>query len=93
MRHDAPGARRGTGLNIKLQPREVRKSEDLDAAFTSIVTRDPATYHGWFIGGGDEYAFNWLPGLFWKNEYRLLQFDKQVVAVRFADGTGAYRVE
>jgi outer membrane immunogenic protein len=57
------------------------------------VTRDAATYHGWFIGGGDEYAFNWLPGLFWKNEYRLSQFDKQVVAVRFADGTGAYGVE
>jgi len=32
------------------------------------------TYHGWFIGGGTEYALNlnWLPihGLFWRNEYR-----------------------
>jgi outer membrane immunogenic protein len=32
------------------------------------------TYHGWFLGGGTEYAlnFSWLPiqGLFWRNEYR-----------------------
>lgn len=31
-------------LNIKLQPREVRKSEDLDAAFASIVKEKP---DGW----------------------------------------------
>jgi outer membrane immunogenic protein len=33
------------------------------------------TYHGWFLGGGTEYAFTGLgllpiPGLFWRNEYR-----------------------
>ena len=28
-------------LNIKLQPREVRKSEDLDAAFAAIVNEKP----------------------------------------------------
>jgi putative ABC transport system substrate-binding protein len=28
-------------LNIKLQPREVRKSEDLDAAFAAIVKEKP----------------------------------------------------
>jgi outer membrane immunogenic protein len=32
------------------------------------------TYHGWFLGGGTEYALNydWIPikGLFWRNEYR-----------------------
>jgi outer membrane immunogenic protein len=59
------------------------------------VTRDPATFHGWFIGGGEEYAFTWLPvpGLFWKTEYRLSEFDKQLAAVRFADGSGAYGIE
>ena len=37
------------------------------------------TYHGWFIGGGTEYALNfgWLPihGLFWRNEYRYASYD------------------
>jgi outer membrane immunogenic protein len=28
------------------------------------------TRHGWFFGGGTEYAISALPGLFWKNEYR-----------------------
>jgi outer membrane immunogenic protein len=34
------------------------------------------TYHGWFVGAGDEYALNFLPGLFWKTEYRFSEFDK-----------------
>ena len=42
------------------------------------------TYHGWFIGGGEEYAFTWLPvpGLFWKTEYRVSEFDRQNVINR-----------
>jgi len=32
------------------------------------------TYHGWFIGGGTEYALAWLPGLFWRNEYRYASY-------------------
>jgi outer membrane immunogenic protein len=28
------------------------------------------TYKGWFLGSGYEYRFDWLPGLFWKTEYR-----------------------
>jgi outer membrane immunogenic protein len=36
------------------------------------------TYHGWFLGGGTEYAldFDWLPihGLFWRNEYRYASY-------------------
>jgi len=27
---------------------------------------DERTYKGWFLGAGDEYALNFLPGLFWK---------------------------
>ena len=38
---------------------------------------DKRTYNGWFLGGGDEYALNFLPGLFWKTEYRLSEFDVQ----------------
>src|SRR3954464_7545283 len=30
---------------------------------------------GWFLGGGTEYAFNFLPGLFLKSEYRFADFD------------------
>jgi hypothetical protein len=32
------------------------------------------TYKGWFIGSGVEYAIGWLPGLFWKNEYRFADY-------------------
>ena len=42
------------------------------------------TYHGWFIGGGTEYALNWswLPihGLFWRNEYRYSSFKAKDVS-------------
>ncbi len=31
-------------------------------------------YDGFFIGGGTEYAIGWLPGLFWKNEYRYADY-------------------
>jgi len=34
------------------------------------------TYNGWFIGGGTEYGFNWLPGLFLKTEYRYYTYDR-----------------
>jgi outer membrane immunogenic protein len=27
-------------------------------------------YSGWFLGSGYEYRFEWLPGLYWKTEYR-----------------------
>jgi outer membrane immunogenic protein len=32
------------------------------------------TYQGWFVGSGVEYAIGWLPGLFWKNEYRFADY-------------------
>jgi outer membrane immunogenic protein len=34
------------------------------------------TYQGWFLGAGDEYALNFLPGLFWKTEYRVSEFNR-----------------
>jgi outer membrane immunogenic protein len=46
-----------------------------------INSRD---YRGWFIGTGDEYSLaRWLPGLFWKTEYRYSRFDSQDVPVLF----------
>jgi outer membrane immunogenic protein len=35
--------------------------------------------NGWFIGGGYEYALDFLPlhGLYWRTEYRFAQYDKR----------------
>ncbi len=42
------------------------------------------TYHGWFIGGGTEYALDmdWIPirGLFWRNEYRYASYSGTNIA-------------
>jgi outer membrane immunogenic protein len=41
------------------------------------------TYNGWFIGGGFEYALDWLPvsGIFIKTEYRYSQFSTANVPI------------
>jgi len=39
------------------------------------------TYSGWFIGAGTEYALGWLPGLFWKNEYRFADYGTRLDTV------------
>jgi outer membrane immunogenic protein len=41
------------------------------------------TYKGWFLGAGDEYALNFLPGLFWKTEYRFSEFNRETNPLRF----------
>lgn len=46
------------------------------------------TYSGWFIGSGVEYAIDFLPGLFWKSEYRYAAYDAKDVPF-FATATGA----
>jgi outer membrane immunogenic protein len=50
------------------------------------------TYHGWFLGGGTEYALNmsWIPihGLFWRTEYRYASYDAADVPIVVA-ATGA----
>lgn len=51
----------------------------------AIASIPSNTYHGWFIGGGTEYAldFAWLPihGLFWRNEYRYSSFSAAALPV------------
>jgi len=47
-----------------------------------------ATKGGWFIGAGDEYALSFLPGLFWKTEYRYSEFDRANVSVNFTPAFG-----
>jgi outer membrane immunogenic protein len=34
------------------------------------------TYSGWFVGSGYEYNLGWLPGLFWRTEYRLAEYGR-----------------
>jgi outer membrane immunogenic protein len=38
-------------------------------------------FHGYFLGAGDEYALNFLPGLFWKTEYRFSDFNSKDIPV------------
>jgi outer membrane immunogenic protein len=45
------------------------------------ATLPGSTKGGWFIGTGDEYALSFLPGLFWKTEYRYSEFDRANVSV------------
>jgi outer membrane immunogenic protein len=33
------------------------------------------TYTGWYLGSGYEYGLGFLPGLFWKTEYRFASFN------------------
>jgi len=44
---------------------------------SSGIFQDKQRVKGWFVGAGDEYGIGWLPGLFWKTEYRVSQFDVQ----------------
>jgi hypothetical protein len=39
------------------------------------------TYSGWFLGAGYEYGLGWLPGLFWKTEYRFADYGTENVAL------------
>jgi len=41
---------------------------------TAPVTLPAQTFNGWFFGGGTEYAVGFLPGLFWRSEYRFSQY-------------------
>ena len=40
-------------------------------------------YKGYFIGAGDEYALSFMPGLFWKTEYRFSKYDTAQNDIRF----------
>jgi outer membrane immunogenic protein len=39
------------------------------------------TYSGWFLGSGYEYGIGWLPGLFWKTEYRFADYGSDRVPI------------
>lgn len=50
------------------------------------VFLDKKTYKGWYLGAGDEYALNFIPGLFWKTEYRVSEFDRATIPLRVFPG-------
>ena len=50
---------------------DLRDATGLTTTTTSLASR---TYHGWFLGGGTEYAIRLIPGLFWKSEYRFADY-------------------
>ena len=46
------------------------------------ATYIPATtYKGWFLGSGYEYGLGFMPGLFWKTEYRFADYQAQTLPV------------
>ena len=49
---------------------------DLAGVSTGVSTQE-ATYNGWFLGSGYEYKLDWMPGLFWKTEYRFADYGSQ----------------
>jgi outer membrane immunogenic protein len=68
-----------TGLAVQTTP-----------AGLSTTSLSGHTFNGWFIGGGTEYAFTWLPihGLFWRTEYRYSMYQSADVG-SFVNATGA----
>jgi outer membrane immunogenic protein len=59
-----------------------------DVNYVIGTTGDPSnlsigkhTYSGWFLGTGYEYGIGWLPGLFWKTEYRFADYGSDRVTM------------
>ena len=50
-----------------------------DGMFSGVSINNQ-TYSGWFIGTGYEYGLGFLPGLFWKTEYRFADYGTEHVA-------------
>jgi outer membrane immunogenic protein len=44
------------------------------------------TYTGWYLGAGDEYALTFMPGLFWKTEYRVSEYKRKTNPLFETDG-------
>jgi outer membrane immunogenic protein len=64
----------------------------LTTGTTPTYTVGAHTYSGWFLGAGYEYNLNWLPGLFWKTEYRFAQFETDnLVLFNYGTSTASTR--
>jgi outer membrane immunogenic protein len=47
----------------------------------TIGSMAPQTYKGWFLATGYEYGIDFLPGLFWKSEYRYSNYGAENPAI------------
>jgi outer membrane immunogenic protein len=45
----------------------------------TTIGMDAQNYTGWFLGSGYEYQLDFLPGLFWKTEYRYASYGSKNV--------------
>jgi outer membrane immunogenic protein len=63
----------------------IQEGTSVPAGARSIAAH---TYNGWFLGGGYEYALNFLPihGLFWRTEYRYSQYSSANLPILLASG-------
>jgi outer membrane immunogenic protein len=65
-------------------------AEPLSVSAPTGVSLPANTYHGWFLGGGYEYAldFSWLPvhGLFWRTEYRYSSYSSDDIGLVCSGG-------
>jgi outer membrane immunogenic protein len=63
----------------------------------TVLAMDAQKYKGWFIGTGYEYGLSFIPGLFWKTEYRYAAYHEESPALRipatFAGGTTVIGLE
>ena len=48
------------------------------------------TYSGWYLGAGYEYGLGFMPGLFWKTEYRFADYGTERVHVRRRRADGLF---
>jgi outer membrane immunogenic protein len=61
--------------------------DQIDFTFHGLSGYIPATtYKGWFLGSGYEYGLGFMPGLFWKTEYRFADYQAQTVPIVYTDG-------
>jgi outer membrane immunogenic protein len=58
----------------------------------TVASLASQTYKGWFIGTGYEYGLDFLPGLFWKTEYRYAQYSAERPAFTGVGVAGAAAV-
>jgi outer membrane immunogenic protein len=49
----------------------------LQGVAPSALSTLGTTYSGWFLGSGYEYRFDWLPGLYWRTEYRFNSYNSK----------------
>jgi outer membrane immunogenic protein len=60
--------------------------EGLSGASNFGISIAAHTYSGWFLGTGYEYAFSFVPGLYWRTEYRWSDFGSAQLPDLFASG-------